>query len=169
MNPNILTELESRIEFITHLENDIAKNDKFIEDTTSQKGALEELVNNIKYLAVYPEHEALIPLSKNIYMKGKITHTGEYYIKNKAHPDSYYTLNTLDNTIKSLEKNVNMLENNIDKAEYAKYQLEERMTLLKGKSSEEVDDTLPKEIHSDKGVAVKVGEFYEILEFEPGN
>lgn len=49
-------------------------------------------------------------------------------------------------------------------------QLEERQDLLTGKQFDDddliVDDDLPEEIVSDKGVAVKVGGFYEIIEYE---
>ncbi|KAG5860785.1 hypothetical protein JTB14_015363 [Gonioctena quinquepunctata] len=74
-----------------------------------------------------------------------------------------------------LETKVGSKKKDIDKVEYARLQLRERLKILRGDSNTDIGEgivsgepetDLPQEIESDKGVAVRVGEFYEILEFE---
>ncbi|KAJ8942508.1 hypothetical protein NQ314_010061 [Rhamnusium bicolor] len=155
MTTNILKLLSDRSEFIVHLEQDICKNIQILEETKKELHTLTELIENIKTLGRYPEQTALIPLAKNIYMEGRIVHTGEFYIKKTASPESY---------------KIESKKNEIEKAEYAIYQLEERMKILNGDTGnilpEMKNDNLPNEIKSEKGVAIKIGEFYEILEIE---
>nr|CAH7756931.1 unnamed protein product [Callosobruchus chinensis] len=171
MEKSIAEVLESRREFINHLEKDIQRNIKTIEAHRKEKENLEELTKNIRSLSVYPEKEALIPLSKNIFMKGRVVHTGEYYVKKKCHPEPLVVLQSVQQTLDSLGTKVKLKETDVNKAEYATHQLEERLRLLKG-DDQDLDEeatkitALPEEIKSDRGVAIKVGNFYEILEFE---
>lgn len=167
MAENILQTLNARNEFIEHLEEDITKNIRILEETKKENDKLKETIADVKYLGKYPEHTSLIPLGKNIYMKGKIVHTGEFYVKKTVSPESYMILKSLEQTLKGLEDEVKLKEKDIEKMEYANYQLKERKKILLGEMEEIVEnEELPKEIKSNKGVAVKVGEFYEILEFE---
>ncbi|CAG9821456.1 unnamed protein product [Phaedon cochleariae] len=156
-----------RGQFVGRLDEDIKQNDEIIEQITTSKKEIESLIDNLKSLKTYPEHESLIPLSKNIYMKGRIIHTGECYIRKLAHPDSFIILQSVDQTLKTLEDKANHRNDEIEKAEYAKFQLEERIKVLKGEDSSEAETSeMPMEIKSEKGVAIKVGDFYEILEVE---
>ncbi|KAJ8972855.1 hypothetical protein NQ317_010279 [Molorchus minor] len=96
--------------------------------------------------------------------------SGEYYVTKPAHPEPYVLLQSLEQTVHSLENKFKSKSEDLKNAEYAKYQLEERIRLLKGHASAqelspETKD-MPEKIKSEKGVALKVGEFYEILEFE---
>ncbi|XP_023311264.1 uncharacterized protein LOC111691946 [Anoplophora glabripennis] len=168
MEEKIFQTLEARNEFIEHLEEDIRKNNQVLEDTKKEHRELQETVTNLECLGKYPEQTSFIPLGKNIYMKGKIVHTGECYVKKTASPESYIVLKSLEQTLNSLQDELKLKYRDIEKIEYSNYQLKERMKLLKGNEDEEISEVeqLPKEIKSDKGVAVKVGEFYEILEFE---
>lgn len=169
MEINIFRTLEARSEFIGHLDEDIKRNNQILEDAKKQHHELGETIANIESLGKYPEHTSFIPLGKNIYVKGKIVHTGEYYVKKTASPRSYIILKSLEQTLTALQDELKSKDKDIEKIEYANYQLKERMKLLKG-SDEDKDisqsEDLPNEIKSDKGVAVKIGEFYEILEFE---
>ncbi|XP_056640856.1 uncharacterized protein LOC130447842 [Diorhabda sublineata] len=158
--------IKEREDFLHHLNNDINKYDQNIQELTKEQENLDTLITNLKSLKTYPEHEALIPLGKNIYMKGKIVHTGEFYIKKTAYPNPLVLLQSADRTISCLEEEKKDKENEIDKAEYAKFQIEERVRLLKGEETFNDNSDLPKEIKSNKGVAVRVGDYYEILEFE---
>ncbi|KAG5875159.1 hypothetical protein JTB14_014287 [Gonioctena quinquepunctata] len=172
---DILKIVNTREEYTAHLENDIVKTEQVLAETFEETKALEDLIENIKHLGRYPECESLIPLGKNILMKGNIIHTGEFYVKHNAHPDSFVVLKTLDQTLSSLETKVGSKKKDIDKVEYARLQLRERLKILRGDSNTDIGEgivsgepetDLPQEIESDKGVAVRVGEFYEILEFE---
>lgn len=167
MLKNISELVKEREDFLQHLNNEINNCDQTIQEVTKEQDQLDTLITNLKSLKTYPEHEALIPLGKNIFMKGKIVHTGEYYIKRAAHPDPLVLLQSADRTIACLEEEKKEKENEIDKAEYAKFQVEERVRLLKGEDTFHDDNSdLPKEIKSDRGVAVRVGDYYEILEFQ---
>ncbi|XP_057657630.1 uncharacterized protein LOC130894701 [Diorhabda carinulata] len=158
--------IKEREDFLHHLNNDINKYDQNIQELTKEQENLDTLITNLKSLKTYPEHEALIPLGKNIYMKGKIVHTGEFYIKKTAYPNPLVLLQSADRTISCFEEEKKDKENEIDKAEYAKFQIEERIRLLKGEETFNDNSDLPKEIKSNRGVAVRVGDYYEILEFE---
>uniref|UniRef100_A0A6P7GG95 Uncharacterized protein LOC114337725 n=1 Tax=Diabrotica virgifera virgifera TaxID=50390 RepID=A0A6P7GG95_DIAVI len=159
--------LKERDTYLQHLGEDINKYDKTIQTLTKEQETIDSLITNLQTLKTYPEQEALIPLGKNIYMKGRIVHTGEYFVKRIAHPDSIVMLQTADDTIKRLEEEKKTKEEDIDKAEYAKFQIEERIKILNGEDSFQADKSdMPKQIKSEKGVAVRVGDFYEILEFE---
>lgn len=169
MAENILQNFKARNEYIEYLRRDITKNDAILEEAKKQNDELKERIIDLKSLGKYPEHTALIPLGKNIYMKGKIVHTGECYVKKNASPESYIVLKSLEQALKGLEDEIKQKEKDLENIEYANCQLIERKRLLIGGEEEEKiveDEDLPKEIKSDKGVAVKVGEFYEIVEFE---
>lgn len=189
MNEDIFKIINAREEFLGYLENDIEKNNKFIEHTIKESKDLETTVNTIESLKVYPEHEAFIPMSKNIFLKGRILHTGEYYTKKTAEPNSYVFLQTADQTLQSLKKQIKLKETDIEKAKYSLYQLEERKAILTGEKFGDdfvVNETVGKEdlqdsvknvgtdsedrqmdkIYSDKGVAIRVGDYYEIFEYE---
>ncbi|KAJ3651735.1 hypothetical protein Zmor_017753 [Zophobas morio] len=157
--------LQSRSNFIKHLNDDLVKNDEIIESTASRLNDLKITTANVQELGKKVEHPALIPLGKKIYVNGTIVHTGEYFLDKLAFPDSYTTLETLDDTIRHLENKIKIQSELLQKSEDAKTQLDERIALITGGTSDE-DDASPKQIVTDKGVAVKVGEFYEILEFE---
>lgn len=189
MDKNIFQILNAREEFLVHLNSDIEKNNQIIHDTIEESKRLETTIKTIESLKIYPEHEAFIPMSKNIFLKGKILHTGEYYIKKTADPNSYLILQTANQTLQSLKEQVKVKETEIEKANYAKYQLEERKAVLMGEkfrddfdendaesghiyddddesvSSEEKTAQL-NNIFSDKGVAIRVGDYYEIFEYE---
>jgi hypothetical protein len=63
-----------------------------------------------------------------------------------------------------LEDKIKKQSQQLEKNEAAQVQIEQRIKLFEG---DEIDDnTGPEKIVSDKGVAVKVGDFYEIVEFE---
>ncbi|KAJ8921220.1 hypothetical protein NQ315_013692 [Exocentrus adspersus] len=162
--------LEAKNKFIGFLKEDADKNNRCLSELKEQRDKLQQTIANVKDLGKSPEHTALIPLAKNIYMKGKIVHTGEYYIKSSATPESYFVLKTLAQTIDSLEQKVQLKEKDIQNAEYNVSQLAERMKILTGIGENDgvlpADEELPKEIKSEKGTAVKVGDFYEILEYE---
>lgn len=169
MAENISKVLSDRRNFIELLESDISKNNEFIEHVEKECSEISKLSEDIKSLAIYPEQEALIPLTKNFYMKGKIVHTGESYIYKSAHPESYMFLRNSEQIVKMLENDVKVKEKEIMNAKNSQIQLEERKGILTGietMSLEKTSDNFPNKIMSDKGVAVKVGEFYEILEFE---
>ncbi|CAH1112413.1 unnamed protein product [Psylliodes chrysocephalus] len=167
MQKNVAEFLNERENFLGHLQTDINNYDQSIQHLTKEKEELEKLISNLKSLKTYPEHESLIPLGKNIYMKGRLVHTGEFYVKRNAHPDPMVILQTSDQVIESLENEFKSKEEDIDKTEYAKFQIEERIKVLKGEDTlQATDNDLPKEIKSDKGVAIRMGDYYEILEYE---
>ncbi|RZC42975.1 hypothetical protein BDFB_009604 [Asbolus verrucosus] len=157
--------LSSRERFIKHLSDDLVKNDKIIEEAAASISDLKITSTNVEILGKKVEHTSLIPLGKNIYVNGVIKHTGEYFIDKVAFPESYSVLETLDGTLQLLENKIKKQSKLLKESENAKAQIEERIKLLKGEKEEEEND-LPKEIVSDKGIAVKVGQLYEIVEFE---
>lgn len=75
--------LQNRNEFITHLQSDIKQNENIFSEAAKELENLQITCKSVKELGNYPEHKALIPLGKNIYMNGRIIHTGEYYIRKK--------------------------------------------------------------------------------------
>lgn len=158
--------------YIDHLDKDIIQNSQIIDQTEKECNEISNLLQNVTMLGIYPEKEALIPLSKNVYIKGKIIHTGEHYVHKSAHPDSYVFLRTLSKTVDSLNNDIREKEKDIVNAKYSQCQLEERKKVLTGDQdvyqAENTNniDNLPNKIISEKGVAVKVGDFYEIFEYE---
>lgn len=173
MDETVLKNLLDKTNYIQHLDKDILENTKIIDESEKECNEISRLIHDVTMLGNYPEKEALIPLSKKFYVKGKIVHTGEHYIHKSAQPDSYVFLRTLNKTIESLNSDIKEKEKDIEKAKHAQCQLEERKQILIGDQelfpTLEITDTtenLPNKIISDKGVAVKVGDFYEILEYE---
>lgn len=178
--------LSNRTEFLSLLDKDIDQNESLHEDIQKHLKSLEESREHIKDLSKQPEHTALIPLCKRLYMPGTIVHTGEYMVTKKAYPQSYSVLKTLDQTVKDLDERINAQRNQLEKSELAVSQLLDRKKLLLGEKDEDLiserkfadDDEyqplpmevagMPNEIRSDKGVAVKVGGFFDILEYEEG-
>lgn len=169
MSENISKILSARNYYIDQLDKDILENIKIIEESEKEFNEINTLMQDIKLIGNYPEKEALIPLSKNFYMKGRLIHSGEYYVQKSAHPDSYVALKTYDQTLSSLNSDMKQKKKDIDKARYSQFQLEERRKVLVGDldvTEKETNDNLPEKIVSDNGIAVKVGDFYEILEYE---
>lgn len=154
--------IASRCDFQAHLATDLQKNEQIVSSLTKSIENLQLTKENLRILAQKVEHPALIPLGRNIYVNATIKHTGEYFIDHKATPNSYSRLETLENTIKSLEKRIRHETDNLDKAQCCQSQIEERIKLLKLESGDQTSN----KIVSDKGVALQVGEFYEIIEFE---
>ncbi|CAG9767880.1 unnamed protein product [Ceutorhynchus assimilis] len=175
--------LSKKTEFLTLLEQDIDKN-KIIHSQIEEKiKSLEKTRENIKSLHQQPEHIALIPLCKKLYVPGTLVHTGEYMVTKKAHPNSYSVLKTLEQTVKDLDEQILEQRGLFEKGSLAVSQLVDRKKLLLGEQDEDViveklivnDEEyhlaeevakMPNEIKSDKGVAVKVGQFFEIFEYE---
>ncbi|XP_030764322.1 uncharacterized protein LOC115888682 [Sitophilus oryzae] len=183
MAESIIELLSKRTEFLNLLDQDIDKNSALTEDIQKKIESLEETKRNITELGKEPEHFALIPLCKRLFMPGQIVHTGEYLIRYDAHPYSYSALRTKDQTIKHLDAQINSQQELLKKSELSVFQLEERKKILIGQNNEDfisgqvLEDAeyesismevanMPKEIQSDKGVAVKVGNYYEIFEYE---
>lgn len=78
---------------------------------------------------------------------------------------------TADQTIDRLNRKIEEHKKNMTLLDNQRIQLSERQELLTGKKfDDDVEDEeasdLPKEIVSDKGIAVKVGGLYEIIEYE---
>jgi prefoldin subunit 5 len=165
MEPRFVDDiLSNRSQFLKHLRDDLAKNEQTTEEAIAQLEKLRSTVVNVKTLGEKVEHPSLIPLGKNIYVNATIKHTGEYFMDKLAFPESYSVLETLDKTVTLLEDKIKKQSQQLEKNEAAKVQVEERIKLFEG---DEIDDnTGPEKIFSDKGVAVKVGDFYEIVEFE---
>ncbi|EFA04900.1 hypothetical protein TcasGA2_TC014964 [Tribolium castaneum] len=155
--------LSSRSQFIKHLREDLAKTEQTIFSVTNQLDELKLTSENVRTLGKKVEHQSLIPLGANIYVNGLITHTGEYFLDKVAFPESYSVVETLDNTIKLLETRIKTQSELLKKGEDSRTQISERIRLLEDGDG---NDDLPKEIVSDRGVALKVGDYYEIVEFE---
>lgn len=169
MEETILQNLLDKTNYIQHLDKDIQENSKIIEETQRECHEISSLLQDVMVLGNYPEKEALIPLSKNFYIKGKIIHTGEHYIHKTCHPDSYVYLRSINKTMECLNNDIREKEKDIMKAKYSQMQLEQRKQVLTGDQEmfpAESIENLPNKIISDKGVAVKVGDFYEICEYE---
>ncbi|KAL3270845.1 hypothetical protein HHI36_021363 [Cryptolaemus montrouzieri] len=167
MNENVLKTISDRNEFVQHLQNDLSKNEENQTEKKVQIEKLTETIKNLKFLGSQPEWDSIIPLGKRIYIPGKIIHTGEYLLEKKSYPYSFNVLATIEQTVDCLEEKKEVCEEHLEKYGDIERQLKERMELLGGidGKSDNVCD-LPEKIMSDKGVAVRVGEFYEILEFE---
>lgn len=169
MAENILKILSDRSSFIDQIDKDLLENIKIIDQAEKECEEINNLMIGMKSLGVYPERDALIPLSKNFYVPGKIVHTGEYHVHKSAHPDSYILLKSSNETLKSLENDKKLKEKDIENAKYMQYQLEERKNLLtrdQCSSLIEMSEELPSKIVSNQGIAVKMGDFYEIFEYE---
>ncbi|KAF7283513.1 hypothetical protein GWI33_000349 [Rhynchophorus ferrugineus] len=182
MNEEIEKLLSNRISFLSILNQDIDTYENIFKNINNDIISLELTKQHIQELGNQPEHSALIPLCKKLYIPGKILHTGEFLTENQAHPNNYLILKTLHQTVKGIDDRINRQRQLLEKAELSVFQLEERKKLLLGgKDGDLTQDQLleedieslskevalmPKEIKSDKGVAIKVGHFYEILEYE---
>ncbi|KAK9875997.1 hypothetical protein WA026_011098 [Henosepilachna vigintioctopunctata] len=163
MNENISKTLSDRREFISLLENELAKNEISQKEKEKEIESLTETINHVKLLGTEPQWDAMIPLGKLIYIPGKIVHTGEYLLEKKSYPYSFETLSTSQQTVDCLEQKKNVCEEQLEKFSEIDKQLKERLEHLDCKDNVY---NLPDQIVCDKGVAVRVGEFYEILEFE---
>ncbi|XP_045467239.1 unconventional prefoldin RPB5 interactor-like [Harmonia axyridis] len=163
MNEKALKTLASRSEFKIRLEEEIGKNKEIIKNKTGEIDKISETISNIKLLGDKPEWDSLIPLGKRIYIPGKIVHTGEYFLEKKSYPYSYSVLTTLQKTIDILKEKKERNEEHLDRYLEIEKQLQERIEYLVGRDG---DSDFPDNIVSDKGVAVRVGDVYEILEYE---
>lgn len=163
MNVDIEKTLSDRSEFKALIEEDVAKNTENLENTAKEIDKLSSAIENVKLLGEKPEWDGIIPLCKRLYIPGKIVHTGEYFLEKKSHPYSFSVLTTKDKTLEILESKKELYKEYMEKYKEIERQLEERIELLGGKGG--VSDA-PDKIESDRGIAVKVGEFYEIIEYE---
>lgn len=170
MEEDILKLFSDRSRYIDQLDKDIQKENECIKQIEIDHNRIKQLFSVIKVLGNYPEHDGLIPLTKLLYMKGSIKHTGEYHVHKAAHPNPFVFMKTLNQISEDFDNAIALKEKDIEKAKYSLYQLQERKDILCGHSNEDglsLEDTdLPEEIISDKGIAVKVGNFYEIFEYE---
>ncbi|KAH1018308.1 hypothetical protein HUJ05_006105 [Dendroctonus ponderosae] len=187
MHKQIDAFLSNRSDFLSFLDKDIAKNVQLQAEIEATLKSLKGTREQVKELSKQPEHTALIPLCKKLYMPGVVVHTGEYLVTRTAYPHSYSVLKTLDQTVSHLEGLTIDQRDQLQKAELAVAQLTERKKLLLGQRDEDIvaeqqfaDDLeyqslaeevseMPNEIRSEKGVAVKVGAFFEILEYDSGS
>lgn len=89
MSNKIIETLSQRMKYLNILDQDLTKNEKLKETEQQKINKLEETKTVVEYLTERPEWSSLIQLSKRVYVPGKIKHTGEYMVENKAHPSSY--------------------------------------------------------------------------------
>lgn len=176
--------ISKRTQFLSLLDQDIGRNQSLLSQIEDNIQSLEKSRQNIVELSQQPERTSLIPLCKRLYMPGSIVHTGEYLVTKKTHPTSYHVLKTQDQTIKDLESQILEQRGVLEKAQLATSQLGDRKKLLLGEKDEDfimeqqfaADEefyplseevaAMPNEIRSEKGVAMKVGGFFEIVEYE---
>lgn len=132
----------------------------------------EDMIENIETLSEQPRWSSLIQVSKRVYFPGTVKHTGEYMLEMQGHPSSYQVLLTSAQTVDHLQEKLSEQKKRIQLLENVRVQLDQRAELLTGSQSKQevgdssAKDSLPEEIVSDKGVALRVGEFYEIVEYE---
>ncbi|KAL1489445.1 hypothetical protein ABEB36_014338 [Hypothenemus hampei] len=175
--------LKERTKFLSLLNQDIVRNEALHEDFKKDLRSLEKTKENIQELSKQPQHSALIPLCKRLFMQGTIMHTGEYLVSKRAYPNSFITLKTIQQTVNDIEARIKQQRDLLGKTELAVVQLTDRKKLLLGEKDEDIvseqtfakDDDfetsvevalMPNEIRSEKGIAVKLGKFYEIFEYE---
>lgn len=186
MHKQIDAYFTNRSDFLSFIDKDIAKHVRLQAEIEGTIKSLNGTREQIKELSKQSEHQALIPLGKKLYMPGTVVHTGEYLVTRTAYPSSYSVLKTLDQTVSYLEDLAIDQKDQLEKAELAVTQLTERKRLLLGQRggdmgavqqitqdledqrlAEEVSE-MPNEIRSEKGVAVKVGDYFEIMEYDAG-
>lgn len=184
MSKEIDNFISKRTEFLSLLDQDIDRNQSLHSQIEDNIQSLEKSRQNIVELSQQPERTSLIPLCKRLYMPGSIVHTGEYLVTKQTHPTSYHVLKTRDQTIKELESQILEQRRLLEKAQLSVSQLSDRKKLLLGEKDEDfiteqqlaADEefyplseevaAMPNEIRSEKGVAMKVGGFFDILEYE---
>lgn len=160
--------INKRREYSSHLQNDIIKNEVHAEQVNKEIENIKNTIQHIESLSQQPQWTGLIPMGKRIYMKGSIVHTGEYLIEKQGYPSNYSYLATKVQAVESLKNTLKDLEHEETQFNEMIKQLNERMSLLNTNTSIESENNLdlPEEIIADKGVAIKVGDFYEIIEYE---
>ncbi|XP_049824810.1 uncharacterized protein LOC126265932 [Aethina tumida] len=165
-----------RTSYLTRLNDDITSNEALLEQCTKNIAQLELNKASVNQLSEYPEHEALIPLGKNIFMPGRLIHTGEFEVRVDAEPYSYQVLKSWKQTMQGIDERIKQQKKVLKDVETVINQIQERKNVILGLESESqlLKDELPVadlsgmplSIESDKGVAVKVGNYFEIIEYE---
>nr|XP_022919905.1 uncharacterized protein LOC111428563 [Onthophagus taurus] len=122
----------------------------------------ETTINNIKELAKHPRHKSYIKICSLAYIEAFVNHTGEY---NVTYSPDYQATLTKDQTIEYLEEQLTGERGNLNMFIAEKDQLERRLGYDFCESDDVPDvSEMPESILSDKGMAFKRGNFFEIVE-----
>lgn len=144
--------------------NSLYEIDSSIEQVQNKKQEIEQTMYNINTLSQHAQAEACIKICPRAYIPAIIKHTGEYNVEVNS---EYQCTLTKDQTIEYLKEQLSEQSGILENYRIQKEQLTKRL----GFNETEVDDipdteNMPDKIITEKGIAFKQGNFYEIMEIE---
>lgn len=89
MSEKVLETINQRLKYLNILDQDLVKNEKLSKEEEGRLKQLETTRGTVEHLTEQPEFASLIQICKRLYVPGKIKHTGEFVVENKANPSSY--------------------------------------------------------------------------------
>lgn len=160
----LLAEHEEKIQlektFNEITQNNIETIQQKQKEITEKCEQIDEIISTIKELTKHARYTAYVSLTPLCKINATIKHTGEYNVKFN---ENYQCTMTADQTIEYLDKKRKDLKIDRDIYEGQLIQLMKRLNIEEDVLSLEMED-MPDKIYSEKGVAVKDGMFYEIIE-----